>query len=151
MNKPYLILTAAVILTAAFAAHSFAKSQAQTAPQNHPSEQDQYTAVALARTINTAEVTYRYGKDQGSLQSRNHFASWSDLYATGVFDDVKQSAPDVWALLYPDGVKGYKLGLIVSPDGQSYELALHDAKPENALFSAFSDQTGIIYTGAPLR
>jgi hypothetical protein len=48
-------------------------------------------------------------------------------------------------------IPGYRLDLIVSPDGQSYSIALHDKKEGDGLFSVFSDSTGIIYWGAPLQ
>ena len=151
MHKLSLTLSALVILTAALAAHTFAKPQNQCDTQNLPSHEDQFTAVAIVRTINTAEVAYLYGKAQGSAQPRNRYAAWSDLYASGLFEEVKQSAPDAWSLMSADGVRGYNLSLIVSPEGKAYQLALHDAKPQSGRFSVFSDQSGLIYTGAPLR
>jgi len=51
----------------------------------------------------------------------------------------------------PEIIPGYRLDIIVSPDGQSYSIALHDQKEGASLFSLFSDQTGIIYLGAPLQ
>jgi hypothetical protein len=147
MNKLYLISFAFLVLTAAFAAHSFARTQAS---QDSPSQEDRLIAVALVRTINTAEAGYRFSRENGGTQPRNHFVAWSDLYSSGVLDKMKPPI-DVASLISPDGIQGHKLALIVSPDGQSYQLALHDAKPENGLFSVFSDQTGIIYTGSPLQ
>ena len=54
-------------------------------------------------------------------------------------------APSDWAPLLPEKPE------LLTHNGKSYQLALHDAKPENALFSVFSDQGGIIYTGSPLQ
>jgi hypothetical protein len=51
----------------------------------------------------------------------------------------------------PEIIPGYHLDIVVSPDGQSYSIALHDKKEGDGLFSVFSDQTGIIYLGAPLQ
>jgi hypothetical protein len=51
----------------------------------------------------------------------------------------------------PEIIPGYRLDLIVSPDGNSFMVALHDRKEGDGLFSVFSDQTGIIYLGAPLQ
>ena len=152
MNKIYVVFSAAVVLTVAFAAYGFAKPQTQSNSENLPSPQDQLTAVTIVRAINTAEVSYLYGYGKGpeASQPRHRYATWPDLYASGLLEGLK-SAPGIWSLVNADGVQGYKLALIVSSDGQSYELALHDAKPENALFSVFSDQSGLIYTGEPLQ
>jgi|SRR5579871_1453426 len=150
MNKLSLILFAAVILTIAFATHSIAKPQTQSGSQSLPSHDEQFTAIAIVRTINTAEAGYRFSKANDGTP-RNHYATWSELYASGILNEMKRSTPEVSSLITAAGLQGYKLALIVSADGQSYQLALHDAKPENALFSVFSDQTGVIYTGSPLQ
>jgi hypothetical protein len=41
-------------------------------------------------------------------------------------------------------------GLLVSADGKSYSVALHDTSEGDGLFSVFSDQNGIIFLGSPL-
>ena len=46
---------------------------------------------------------------------------------------------------------GDRLDLLVSVDGQSYSLALHDTRDGDGLFSLFSDQSGIIYSGSALQ
>ncbi len=150
MLKVSLAFVAAAILTAAFAAHSFANPQTKSDPQNLPSHEDQFTAITIVRTINTAEAGYRFSKTNDGAP-RNHYANWSELYVSGILNEMKRSTPEFSPLITAAGLQGYKLALIVSPDGQSYQLALHDAKPENALFSVFSDQGGIIYTGSPLQ
>jgi hypothetical protein len=154
MNRLSLTVSALVILTAAFAAHSFAKPQNKTPSQDLSSHDAQFTAISVVRTINTAEAGYRFNPDKGATQPRNHYATWSELFSSGVFDEMKPpptQTSNAWWLLSADGIHGYKLALIVSPDGQSYQLALHDANPQSVGFSAFSDQTGIIYTGSPLQ
>ncbi len=50
----------------------------------------------------------------------------------------------------PEVMPGYRLDLLVSVDGQSYSLALHDTREGDGLFSVFSDQSGIIYLGSSL-
>src|SRR5262249_13804038 len=132
------------------AAHSFAKPQNPSQSENLPPQQDRFIAVGAVRTINTAEVAYFYTPNNDA-QRRNRYATWSELYSSGVFDEMKRSAPEVHSLFTADGIQGYNLALIVSPDGQYYELALHDAKPESGRFSVFTDQSGLIYTGSPLR
>jgi hypothetical protein len=145
MNKLYLILSALLILAITFAASSSAQEQNQTPPTER-----QILAVSTVRTINTAEAAYRFSKEKGATQHRDRFATWSDLYSSGVLDEMKPPT-NVSSLITADGIRDYKLALIVSPDGQSYQLALHDATRQNALFSVFSDQSGIIYTGSPLQ
>jgi len=48
-------------------------------------------------------------------------------------------------------MQGYRLDLLVSADGKSYSLALHDTRDGDGLFSLFSDQNGIIFLGSPLQ
>jgi len=50
----------------------------------------------------------------------------------------------------PEVMPGYRLDLLVSVDGKSYSLALHDTRDGDGLFSVFSDQSGIIFLGSPL-
>jgi hypothetical protein len=50
----------------------------------------------------------------------------------------------------PEVMPGYRLDLLVSIDGKSYSLALHDTRDGDGLFSVFSDQSGIIFLGSPL-
>jgi hypothetical protein len=48
----------------------------------------------------------------------------------------------------PEVMQGYRLDLLVSADGKSYSVGLHDRR--DGLFSVFSDQNGIIFLGSPL-
>src|SRR5580700_2306004 len=114
MSKLYLT-SFALVLTAAFAAHSFAQTQTQS--QDSPSRENRAIALGVVRTINITEVSYLYGTDPRTMQPRHRYATWPDLYASGILEGVKQSAPDVWSLISADGVQGYKLALIVSSDG----------------------------------
>jgi hypothetical protein len=50
----------------------------------------------------------------------------------------------------PEVMPGYRLDLLVSADGKSYSVALHDTRDGDGLFSVFSDQNGIIFLGSPL-
>ena len=151
MHKLHLTSIPLLFLTAAFAAHSFARTPNQSRLPDPESQERRAVAVGTVRTINTAEVAYWYGSTGGGKQHRNRYAAWSELYASGILDEMRQSTPDVSSLLSADGVQGYKFALIVSPDGKSYELALHDAKPQGDGFSVFTDQSGLIYTGSPLQ
>ena len=84
MNKLYLILSALLFLAITFAASSSAQEQNQTPPTER-----QILAVSTVRTINTAEAAYRFSKEKGATQHRDRFATWSDLYSSGVFDEMK--------------------------------------------------------------
>ncbi len=75
----------------------------------------------------------------------------------GVFF-VQRFAPSLqWAMVKdlqvsagPEVMPGYRLDLLVSADGKSYSVALHDTRDGNGLLSIFSDQNGIIFLGSPL-
>jgi hypothetical protein len=122
--------------------------------QKFPSQGERAKAVNVVRLINTAEVTYNMGSKKGATDGHGRYASWDDLYRSRAV----QSVQDRWAMVKdlqlsagPEVIPGYHLDLIVSPDGQSYSIALHDKKEGDGLFSVFSDSTGIIYWGAPLQ
>jgi|SRR5579862_5617154 hypothetical protein len=140
--------------------------------QQSPSHEERAKAVNLVRLINTAELWYNRGANvkAGTIEAHGRYATWDDLYNSGALKTVQgQSRPQ------PDGAKvslnstmqsaamkhlqfspgpevmpGYRLDLLVSVDGQSYSLALHDTREGDGLFSVFSDQSGIIYLGSSL-
>ena len=74
--------------------------------------------------------------------SHGRFASWTELYDSGLVKDLEVSSG-------PEVIPGYHLDLLASPDGKSFMLALHDKKDGDGLFSVFSDRSGIIFFGAP--
>jgi len=49
----------------------------------------------------------------------------------------------------PEAIPGYHLDKLASPDGKSFMVSLHDRREGDGLFSVFSDQSGIIFLGAP--
>ena len=102
------------------------------------SQEEQRKAINLVRAINTAEVRY------SSSVSHGRFASWSELYDSGLLKELELSAG-------PEVIPGYRLDLLASADGKSFMVGLHDTKDGDGLFSVFSDQTGIIFLGAPPR
>ena len=106
--------------------------------QKSPSPEEQRKAINLVRAINTAEVRY------SSSVSHGRFASWSELYDSGLLKGLELSAG-------PEVMAGYRLDLLASADGKSFMVGLHDTKDGDGLFSVFSDQTGIIFLGAPPR
>jgi hypothetical protein len=104
--------------------------------QKSPSEEERRKAINLVRAINTAEVRYSSNGGHG------RFVSWTELYDSGLLKDLQVSPG-------PEIIPGYRLDLLASPDGKSFMLALHDTKDGDGLFSVFSDQSGIIFLGAP--
>jgi hypothetical protein len=106
--------------------------------QKSPSPEEQRKAINLVRAINTAEVHYSSGVSHG------RFASWTELYDSGLLKGLELSAG-------PEVMPGYRLDVLASADGQSYMVGLHDIRDGDGLFSVFSDQTGIIFLGAAAR
>jgi hypothetical protein len=124
------IISAVVLLLVALSAASRAQDQ------KSPSQEERRKAINLVRAINTAEVRYNVNTSHG------RFASWTELYDSGLVKDLQVSPG-------PEVIPGYHLDLLASPDGKSFMLALHDKKDGDGLFSVFSDESGIIFLGAP--
>ena len=124
------IIIPVVLLIVALSAASSAQDQIS------PSQEERGKAINLVRAINTAEVRYNVNISHG------RFASWTELYDSGLVKDLHVSPG-------PEVIPGYHLDLLASPDGKSFMLALHDKKDGDGLFSVFSDQSGIIFLGAP--
>jgi hypothetical protein len=122
-----------------FAALS-AASRAQD--QKSPSQEERRKAVNLVRAINTAEVRYNSGTSKEANDGHGRWASWIEIYNSGLVNALQVSPG-------PEVIPGYHLDLLASPDGKSFLLALHDTKDGEGLFSVFSDQSGIIFLGAP--
>ena len=124
------IIIPVVLLLVALSAASSAQDQIS------PSQEERGKAINLVRAINTAEVRYNVNISHG------RFASWTELYDSGLVKDLHVSPG-------PEVIPGYHLDLLASPDGKSFMLALHDKKDGDGLFSVFSDQSGIVFLGAP--
>ena len=97
-----------------------------------PSQSERSQAITLVRKINTAEITY------SSSAGHGRFGSWDELNQSGALKDAEV-------------MPGWHLDLLVPADGKSWSIALHDQREGDALFSVFSDASGIIYIGAPLQ
>jgi hypothetical protein len=99
----------------------------------------------VMRVMNAAESAYRH------IHSR--FGSWRELYDSGVLWDV-QRAEDEWRKVAfatgPEIIPGYRLNLVVSGDGSAYSISLQDTDSKGCGSSLFSDQSGVVYQGAPL-
>jgi hypothetical protein len=126
----FQISSAVVLLLVALSVASRAQDQ------KSPSQEERRKAINLVRAINTAEVMYNSSIGHG------RFASWTELYDSRLVKDPQVSPGS-------EIIPGYRLDLLASPDGKSFMLALHDTKDGDGLFSVFSDQSGIIFLGAP--
>jgi len=129
-----------------------AKLRAQD--QKAPNHEERARAVNVVRLINTAEQWYNGGTKKDATDAHGRYASWDELFRSGILKTVE----DQWAMVKdlqvsasPEVMPGYRLDLLVSVDGKSYSVALHDTKDGDGLFSVFSDQNGIIFIGSPLQ
>ena len=122
--------------------------------EKSPSQEERAKAVNVVRLINTAEMSYSMGTKKDATDAHGHYASWAELYRSGVLKAVQ----DKWAMFKdlqvsasPELMPGFHLDLLVSADGKSYSIALHDTKDGDGLFTVFSDRNGIIFLGSPLQ
>jgi hypothetical protein len=160
------VVVAAVLLFMGISANLCAQDQKSA---NH---EERAKAVNVVRLINTAELWYARGAKtkNGTVEAHGRYASWDELYNSGVLEAVQNefrlqatgarvSFPSglEWAMVKdlkvsagPEVMQGYRLDLLVSTNGKSYSVALHDTRDGNGLFSVFSDQNGIVFLGSPL-
>ncbi|HKN60611.1 MAG TPA: hypothetical protein VJW93_05520 [Candidatus Acidoferrales bacterium] len=144
----FQIIAAVVLLLIALSAASRAQIQ------KSPSQEERTKAVSLVRLINTAEITYASGSKDGSVGAHGVFGSWDELNKSGAVKAVQSRWPEAKNLSISDGneiMPGWHLDLLVSSDGKSWSVALHDTRDGDGLFSVFSDSSGIIYLGAPMQ
>jgi hypothetical protein len=124
--------------------------------QKMPSQEERARAVAVVRLINTAERWYNRGTNTktDAIEAHGRYASWDQLNNSGALKTVQSqwdTVKDLQVSASREVMQGYRLDLLVSADGKSYSLALHDTKSDDGLFSVFSDQNGIIFLGSPLQ
>jgi hypothetical protein len=95
----------------------------------------------MARLINTAEAQYKFAK--GS------YADYATLLSSG---QLKETGGREFTLLprnlqsESDPLPGYRLRLLMSSDGRSYQLSIRD-KTADCGTGLFSDETGVIFEG----
>jgi hypothetical protein len=122
--------------------------------EKSPSEEERGKAVNVVRLINTAELWYSNGTKKDESDAHGSYASWEELYKSGLLKTVQDKWPmvkDLKVSASPELMPGYQLDLLVSANGKSYSVALHDKRDGDGLFSVFSDQNGIIFLGSPLQ
>jgi hypothetical protein len=94
--------------------------------------QQRATAVELARTINTAEINY--------FTKNGRYAELKDLVAAGLIAQDPQPP-----------AAGWRLRLLVVPDGKGYVLSVIKEASGSDHWGLYSDETGIIYPMRPLQ
>ncbi|MDT7602894.1 MAG: hypothetical protein QOF61_891 [Acidobacteriota bacterium] len=106
---------------------------AQTASQQDAARLSQRQALGLVRTFNTAEAMLKLnGGKYGSLE---------DLLKVNYMRRSEFAMSDDFAA----GVKDYKLSVVVSADGQHYQVSL---RPEAGCgYALFSSDAAVIYEG----
>jgi hypothetical protein len=138
----------AVLACARLATAQSGKPQAQPAQRAMAVEKLQDSRILglnLVRFINTAEADYK--AKEGS------YADWDELSNSAYFLVGKsrwaesQGVPIGSA---PEVIRGWRLSLVRSADGASYQLMLQNLGDKQCMFSFFSDQTGRIYQGEVL-
>jgi hypothetical protein len=107
--------------------------------QDSPNRLSQQQAVALVRTINTAEAetffkTQSYASMEKLLQYRSFQEQQNLLVPTDAFSGT---------------VKNYKLSLVASEDGKHYLVGLAPAE-QKCDAALFSSESGVIYAAKPI-
>ena len=92
----FQIISAVVLLLVALSAASRAQEQ------KSPSQEERRKAINLVRAINTAEVLYNVNISHG------RFASWTDLYDSGLVKELQVSPGS-------EIIPGYHLDLLAWP------------------------------------
>lgn len=128
----------------------------QARQHQSPSDEERAKAVNMIRLINTAELWYNFGTKtkNGAIASHGRYGTWQELTSSGMLNTVQGEVGFLKGLEIssePEVMKGYQLSLLVSADGKSYLVALHDKREGDGLLSVFSDQNGLIFLGSPLQ
>jgi hypothetical protein len=106
------IISAMVLLHVAFSAASRAQDQ------KSPSQEERRKAINLVRAINVAEVRYYSGTAKGANDGHGRFASWTELYDSGLVKELQVSSG-------PEIIPGYHLDLLASPDSSALSGHVH--------------------------
>lgn len=145
MKKHRIILsTVFTVLVLGIVAPQFAQEPSADAEK---AEQQKRRAlgIGLVRTINTDEVT--------EVSEYGSYASWENLLAhqPEFFNRwlAKSDSQQASFANPPDILPGYSLRLNVHADGKGHDLRLRETTGE--AWAAFSDESGLIWEGEPLR
>jgi hypothetical protein len=98
--------------------------------------------VSLVRFLNNSESDYK--------AKEGKYADWEELENSAYFLAGKgrwAQTEGVTISSGPEIIPGWRLSLLRSADGASYQLMLQNAGDKICMFSFFSDQSGLIYQG----
>ena len=103
---------------------------------------DHSALINLMRTVNTAEVSYRW--------KHGRFEGWKVLSDDGLLDGYAKLhnvsfSPD------PEVLPDVDVNVSVPPTYDTWFVAIHDRAKDHGLYSLFSDASGIIYQTKPLQ
>jgi hypothetical protein len=142
MKRRWTTLNAVLVLSFLGTASS---QNAQEAPPQPDKLARQGTAVALLRTINTAEIV--------DLSTYGSFSSWEILVSHNqqYFDDFaarkvnRQQIPDSKFGEPPEILPGWNLRLNVHTDGRGYDLMLQDTTDKKCPYALFTNEAAVIW------
>jgi hypothetical protein len=127
-------------------------AQNQQAPNHNPStgifvsvRRPVVNTTYVMNVINAAESAYRH--------THSRFGSWRELYDSGVLWDVQRPEAEWRKVAFatgPETIPGYRLNLVLSAEGSAYSISLQDTDSKGCGSALFSDQSGVVYQGAPL-
>jgi hypothetical protein len=119
---------------------------AQKGPYGAPDREKERRSLAvnIVRAINAAEANFK--------QKQGTYVNWDSLFGNGDFTSTgtkwsTESMPTVAHAMYgpgPEIVPGWKLRLIVSKNGEAYDLLLEDVNDPKCRFGVGSDERGLI-------
>jgi hypothetical protein len=146
MSRAIKLTLAFVILACALLPATFAQKNT-TSTVNREQERRSF-AMNLVRAINVAEASYKKSHDGG-------YATWDTLQGNGDFTEsgtkwAGESFPTVQHALYgrgPEIVPGWKLRLLISANGNAYDLLLEDVTDPKCGYAVMSDERGLIRQG----
>jgi hypothetical protein len=147
MSRAIKLTLAFVILACALLPATFAQKKNTTSTVNREQERRSF-AMNLVRAINVAEANYKKSHDGG-------YATWDTLQGNGDFTEsgtkwAGESFPTVQHALYgrgPEIVPGWKLRLLISANGNAYDLLLEDVTDPKCGYAVMSDERGLIRQG----
>jgi hypothetical protein len=105
----------------------------RAAAEDAPGKLAPRRALALVRTFNTAQAEAKSRK--------GHYGSVKDLVAVGYLDPEQFADAEEFGAK----VKDYKLSLVVSADGQRYQVSLRPGA--GCGYALFSSEAAVIYEG----
>ena len=128
------VLTVIALLSLSGITIAFARS----IPQDSPNQLTPKEALALVRTLNSAEQTIKINESNYcALDVLLKRADWFPRQSEIVLSDNSSGT-----------LKGYRLSVVVSADGKHYQLSLRP--PSGCGVAYFTSDSGVIYEGKGL-